>query len=422
MEGTRKRRHPTEAACVRRVGPYPEVTKKPTQAPAVAAFSAVALALTFLPEALDAWERRGRAAAGRRRIDGERLELRLKLANVGCTACAVSVRAALEASPMVASVVSVDVNDATAVVELASRDDAKDAKRAAAARRHLIDVLRRAGHAEVDGSNPASAEEEPPHLARAVLGGLLGSSCCAVQLGINGLASVGGSLGVGCAGFNKTLGPLRPLTRTLTAAYFAWAWVRALSSGASPFGSLKNNHHRGIPSSRRRGASGGSLRSLAVSSAVCAALTFLPELLLVTGGPALAAPTAGARRVELAVEGMGCEACQTHVRQTLLSSAGSGVLDATADFTTGRASVWVNERWRAPGVTHSGFDLDRVRTALAEMGYELRQGKEGGEGRKGGTLAGCAGKKAGADANVGSGGDGDDDGDDDDEDARKLEL
>lgn len=179
----------------------------------------------------------------------------------------------------------------------------------------------------------------------AVLGGLLGSSCCAVQLGLNAAASAGVGLSLGCAGFNKTLGPLRPLMRGLTAAYFAWLWARALFSPAdvgspvSDGGCDENDENGGCggnggddkqspassPRSFPKTAKAATVRSLALSTAMCAALTFLPELLLVSGGPALAASTAGARHVSLSVSGMGCEACQAHVRQTLLTASGAGV-------------------------------------------------------------------------------------------------
>lgn len=45
--------------------------------------------------------------------------------------------------------------------------------------------------------------------AQCVLGGLLGSSCCLLQLGANALASLN-VVHIGCAGFNKVLGPIRP--------------------------------------------------------------------------------------------------------------------------------------------------------------------------------------------------------------------
>jgi hypothetical protein len=49
-----------------------------------------------------------------------------------------------------------------------------------------------------------------------VLGGLLGSSCCLLQLGANALASLNVAH-IGCTGFNKVLGPVRPqVARTPT--------------------------------------------------------------------------------------------------------------------------------------------------------------------------------------------------------------
>ena len=45
-----------------------------------------------------------------------------------------------------------------------------------------------------------------------------------------------------------------------------------------------------------------------------AVLTFLPELLVLSGGPPLAPPGENLEIIALKVEGMGCEACQTHVK------------------------------------------------------------------------------------------------------------
>jgi hypothetical protein len=101
--------------------------------------SALTAVLTFLPEVLDALERRSRARAqhaqqmrragenGGSGGEGQVLELNVKLGNVGCAACASAVRAALEASPLVAAVLGVDVDTATAVVELAASDPADTA-------------------------------------------------------------------------------------------------------------------------------------------------------------------------------------------------------------------------------------------------------------------------------------------------------
>ena len=100
--------------------PYAEVTKAPGQAPAVAALSAFTAAVTFLPEMLELWEqRRASRASNKKRNKNNHdenthqvVELRIALSNVGCTACAVAVRAALEKSPLVASVLAVDVETA----------------------------------------------------------------------------------------------------------------------------------------------------------------------------------------------------------------------------------------------------------------------------------------------------------------------
>ena len=43
-------------------------------------------------------------------------------------------------------------------------------------------------------------------------------------------------------------------------------------------------------------------------------LMFLPELLLLSGGPAMAPPTTGAARVVVQLDGLGCEACTIHVK------------------------------------------------------------------------------------------------------------
>ena len=70
-------------------------------------------------------------------------------------------------------------------------------------------------------------------------------------------------------------------------------------------------------------------RALLAATFVAAVLPFLPEILLYAGSTALAPPTGGAVRLELKVEGMGCEACQLAVAGALQRA--SGVLDATVD-------------------------------------------------------------------------------------------
>ena len=130
------------------------------------------------------------------------------------------------------------------------------------------------------------------------------------------------------------LGPLRPWTRAATATFFALRWASA-------------------PPQRRR--------ALLAATFVAAVLTFLPEILLYAGSTALAPPTGGAVRLELKVEGMGCEACQLAVAGALQRA--SGVLDAAADFETGTASLLVQPSW--------GLELGELAARVEAAGFEL---------------------------------------------------
>lgn len=157
-------------------------------------------------------------------------------------------------------------------------------------------------------------------LVQCVIGGLLGSSCCLVQLGANLLASLD-IVQIGCTGLNKWLGPIRSELRMATGAYLAAYWVWTVTRTQA----------------RRK------LRQLIFTTAIYLFLTFLPEALVWSGGPALAPPTGDAQLVRLQVDGMGCEACQTHVKG-LLDRSG-GVITSSVDFKTGRADVYVAKGW-----------------------------------------------------------------------------
>ena len=87
----------------------------------------------------------------------------------------------------------------------------------------------------------------------------------------------------------------------------------------------------------------------------------LKEILLYAGSTALAPPTGGAVRLELKVEGMGCEACQLAVAGALQRA--SGVLDAAADFETGTASLLVQPSW--------GLELGELAARVEAAGFEL---------------------------------------------------
>lgn len=95
------------------------------------------------------------------------------------------------------------------------------------------------------------------------------------------------------------------------------------------------------------------------NTAICLALTFLPELLRWSGGPALAPPTVGAKVLKLKVDGMGCEACESHIRNVFDRS--SGVIGSRADFKSGTAEVEIAEDWN--------FDITKALSKLKEDGY-----------------------------------------------------
>eukprot|EP00947_MAST-08B_sp_MAST-8B-sp1_P000199 g199.t1 len=88
---------------------------------------------------------------------------------------------------------------------------------------------------------------------------------------------------------------------------------------------------------------------------------FPAELLKLGGGPAIAPPTQDVRTIELTVDGMGCEACEAHVRG-VLDRAG-GVVSSQVNFEAGKATVMVAKDW--------GFALDSVSSELAVDGYDI---------------------------------------------------
>merc|ERR1719221_692857 len=273
----------------------------------------------------------------------------LPLSAVGCTACAVAVRQNAEADVDVLAC-DVDIDKALAHVTLAAGADQT------ALRQRLLRRLALAGYAEQHNAEPPAADAGGTPSAvtgrqvgevsggaslccdrdaiGGVVGGLVGSSCCALQLCINALAALGFLSTAGCAGFNTILGPVRPYTRAATATFFAVRLARCALA-------------------RRP--------RLIRITVLTALLTFLPEILRATSGVSVAPPTAGAVRLSLRVDGMGCEACQLAVQGAMQRT--SGVLAAAADFEAGTATVLVNEQW--------GFELAELTQRVAEAGFEV---------------------------------------------------
>merc|ERR1712046_455719 len=178
-------------------------------------------------------------------------------------------------------------------------------------------------------STPAAEPWQQSWLA-ALVAGLLSSSCCLLQLGLNLLSSLD-LIHLGCAGFNKLLGPVRTPVRLVTLGVIGLLWPKP--------------KHRSL--------------SLAAQTLLTVALMTSPELLLMSDGPAVAPATADVVKLNLTLDGMGCEACSLHVQKLLESS--SGVVSADVSFETGLVQLEVARDW--------GFDINSTQLRLLNDGY-----------------------------------------------------
>ena len=370
---------------------------RPFQWAPTAATTAVSMLLTFSPELLYLTTQRRLSEASSQRKSGTgtvngTMCLRLAFAPkaMGCISCVSKVDRVLRSSPVVAHC-AVSLQSASAMVLLVP-ESAQNGVTAADRADHvahekiaqgLVDEINAAGfpaslvsispttpadiaelerpgntesNAAAGGPSPLTAGRDLPATtatvqarrggtcawgglqawSQCVVGGLLGSSCCLLQLGANLLASLN-IVHIGCTGFNKVLGPIRPQIRLITGAYMGVYFVWTLSRPGT-------RTHR-------------QLTRLIVTSVIFVGLTFLPELLLWSGVPAVAPPTANTHSVRLKIHGMGCEACQTHVKG-LLDRAG-GVVSSSVDFRTGDAEVLVASGWGRFDVSHVAGQLDR---------------------------------------------------------------
>ena len=152
--------------------------------------------------------------------------------------------------------------------------------------------------------------------------------------------------GIGCAGFNTVLGPVRGQMRALTLLWLFALW------GAQLY----------VLEQKRR----WDLRQLALSSALALLLMYLPELLLWSspdGVGGIAPPTEGAISVPILVSGMGCEACQAHVSSVLHGAA--GIVGATVDFEKGTAMLSVAKGW--------AYNLTEISAKLEAGGYSVTE-------------------------------------------------
>jgi copper chaperone CopZ len=307
--------------------------------PSLIASTVVAVFLSLLPEITDFTNSRTTMSQAKA-SDGTSTEVVFSLEGLGCVACVSAVQGAIEtvANGKVRSrAVSLEKKEATITLacdEVEARDTIVPEIITGIQDAGFEATLQSVQKGVVSNLVPTDASKSGP--ISAILAGLLSSSCCVLQLGLNLLSTLN-VIHLGCAGFNKVLGPWRLHLRTLTLAWLSYQW----------FGNLRSSD---CCKPRRR--------RLIFSTVLCLSLMFLPEILKWSGGTALAPPTDGAKLLKLKVNGMGCEACELHVRSVLDRS--SGVIGSHADFKGGFAEVEVAENW--------GFDIEAIQRKLKDDG------------------------------------------------------
>lgn len=175
-------------------------------------------------------------------------------------------------------------------------------------------------------------------LVVSVLGGLAGSSCCLIQLTLNLLSEFGVLHPIGCAGFNKILGPLRLYLRMATMFYFVYKWFLDKKRCCSK-------------------------QRLTMYFVLCLSLMFLPEALRYSNRFAAIAPsTDNTENLVFTVDNMGCEACENHVKRIAESFDGVVYVESV-DYETGLLRLAVNREWN--------FDPTRLDAKLEAEGYDL---------------------------------------------------
>lgn len=223
----------------------------------------------------------------------------------------------------------------------------------------------------------------------------MASSCCLLQLGLFALSNLG-IAHVGCAGFNKVLGPVRLPLRFFMFLWLggSWARLRRLScceaAPAAPIGTQESQEKTGAAACGRKAASAprvlpapSAARTLAWRTALTLFIAFLPEALEAVGSHAMAGAAGeplpapllggtGVARVDLDVGGMGCEACQLYVQNAIASAP--GVLRCTADWRKGTATVWMqNEELTDTGAAAPiPLNVSMLSETFAKGEYTLR--------------------------------------------------
>eukprot|EP00045_Choanoeca_perplexa_P001261 m.18611 g.18611 ORF g.18611 m.18611 type:complete len:426 (+) comp10835_c0_seq1:134-1411(+) len=307
------------------------------------ASSVTTLVMCFTPEIIAVYNRtRGevRALKAVGSVD-------IRVPSMGCEACVMAIRRASTNLPHVAGMVP---NVSQGQIAFLT-DIRRSHSQYNALSKTLLEAVRAAGFqdAELLGSVPhpntksdqavfTAAGWQSRWIASITLG-MLSSSCCLLQLLLNGLAMLD-LFHMGCAGFNTVLGPLRTELRILSCFWLTLIWVHSLKTKAR-------------------------LKPVLASTVVTLVLMFLPELLLTFGGDSYTVFDDDGgdllTQVKLDIVGMGCEACQVQVKS--LIEGFRGVVSSNVDYETGKALIHVAE-----DVT---LDMAGITAELAREGYVI---------------------------------------------------
>mmetsp|Transcript_12547 Transcript_12547/g.23560 ORF Transcript_12547/g.23560 Transcript_12547/m.23560 type:complete len:227 (-) Transcript_12547:388-1068(-) len=132
----------------------------------------------------------------------------------------------------------------------------------------------------------SSTHQSQETVFKACVLGTIASSCCWVQLLLNLFSNIGiMKVGLGCAGFNTVLGPLRPFTRLMTIVWLAWNWIsrcRGTGTSIGADGKAANfaSGARGSKETSSRPDCCNAARSKKpiFASILCSVLMFSPEM------------------------------------------------------------------------------------------------------------------------------------------------
>ena len=342
----------------------------------------VTFVLTFLPEMLYLWiqYKDYKMLQLEKRRDGSNPdetkmtpEYKVKIQGMNCIACVQTIKNTIESTKGVVGRSTVVLESGEAYVKMA---DWKSTAPLLTARINSIGFEANADEVEevsLPSTSPRDEVTPAPTLSNpllsfttSILAGLLGSSCCILQLGLNVL-SVFDIVHIGCAGFNVILGPLRPYLRALTIGWLLFLWGHVVASNKNSRSSVKkdaNNKSSAekLKNGSRKTCSRANTRLL-MNTFVTLSLMYMPEGLKLLGGPAIAPPTADAVKQTYVVDNMGCEACIDAVQRII--NRADGVLYSSIELQTGEATLWVAKDWN--------FNSEKLDQHLRHHGYELHE-------------------------------------------------